>query len=79
MLDRRLPRGPRHRERRQVGYRHGGLVQILGAQHHTHPAIQFVKAELAERVMLAEQGHQPFAAGLISQPPGAAGRGTGHG
>jgi hypothetical protein len=29
--------------------------------------------------VLAEQGDQPFAVGLTSKPPGAAGRGTGHG
>jgi hypothetical protein len=28
--------------------------------------------------VLAEQGDQPFAIGLASQPPGTAGRGTGH-
>jgi hypothetical protein len=29
--------------------------------------------------VLAEQGDQPFAVGVISQPPGTTRRGTGHG
>jgi len=75
---RRLPRGSRPRELRKVRHRQGGLVQIPGAQYHAHPAVQLVKAELTERIVLAEHGDQPFPAGVISQPPGTAGRGTGH-
>ena len=71
--------GSRRRQLRKVRDRRGGLVHEPGAQHDAHPAIQLVIVELSQRVVLAEQGDQPFAAGLISQPPGAAGRGTGHG
>ena len=74
-----LPGGTRRsagrpRELRKVRHRRGGLVQIPGAQHDAHPAIQLVIVELSQRIVLAEQGDQLFAVGLSSKSPRAAGR-----
>ena len=65
-------------ELRKVRHRLGSLVHVLRAQDGVHPAVQLVKIELAERVVLAQQDDQPFPVGLSSQPPRTARRGTGH-
>ncbi len=62
----------------QVGDGDGGLVQVLGAQHEPDPAVQFVQAEQAHRVVLPQQCDQPFAVGLGGQRPRTPGAGHGY-
>ena len=66
------------RELRKVRHRGGSLVQVPGTQHHAYPAVELVKVEQSQRVVLTEQDDQPFPVGLSGQPPGTAGGGTGH-
>lgn len=73
-----LPLGAQPGEPRKVRHRGRRLVQIPGAQYHPDPAIQLIEAELADRILLPQHGHQPFAVVVSSQPPGTAGGGTGH-
>ena len=78
LLDRAPLRRFWPRELRKVRYHRGSLVQIPGTEHHAHPAIELVKIEQSQRVMLAEQDDQTFPVGLSGQPPRTAGGGTGH-
>jgi hypothetical protein len=71
-------RGSWSRELRKVRYHRGSLVQIPGTEHNAHPAIELVKVEQSQRVVLAEQDDQPFPVGLSGQRPRTAGRGAGH-
>jgi len=74
----RGPRGTRVRELREIRDRGGGLIYVLRAEHHAHPAVQFVELELSQRVVLAEQGDQALTVGVADLRPRAAGRGTRH-
>ena len=67
-----LPLGRQPGEPCKVGHRRRGFIQIPGPQHHPDPAIELIEAELAERIMLPQHGDQPFAVGVLSQPPGTA-------
>jgi hypothetical protein len=63
---------------RKVRHRRRGFIQIPGPQHHPDPAIELIDAELAERIVLPQHGDQPFAVGVLSQPPGTTTGGTRH-
>jgi hypothetical protein len=65
------PREPRHRG--------GQLVHVLRGQDHANSPVQLIMVELPVRVVLAEQGDQPFAVGVPYPRPRTARRGTWHG
>jgi hypothetical protein len=77
-FDRTRLRARRVSELRQVGDRRGRLVQVRRAQYQTHPPVQFLMVELAQGVMLTDQGNETFAVGLRGQGPRSAWRGTRH-
>ena len=74
----RGPPGTRVRELREIRDRGRGLIYVPCAEHHAHPAVQFVELELSQRVVLAEQGDQALTVGVAGLRPRAAGRGTRH-